>query len=110
MAITVNIPDDADRVTLHGLTQWDYGETLMVYGNLPSKVEVHFGYPGLREALVVSVNTSASSISVPIPDVCLEQAGDVTVWLYEVGSTYGRTLYTLTLPIIPRLRPAARHD
>lgn len=107
MPIIATFSAAALDITVNGLHQWDYGQQLEIRaGGLPVVVEVHFSYPGAREAIVRSCNAASGVVTVAIPDVCLEQSGLVQVWVYEVGTTSGRTIRTVNLPIIPRPRPA----
>ena len=108
MAITATFPQGMTHQTVHGLHQWDYGRRLVIRDHsLPALVEVHFGYPGAREAVVRSCSAANGVASVSIPDTCLEQPACVTAWVYEAGETSGRTIRTVVLPIIARPRPAA---
>jgi hypothetical protein len=113
MNITAIFPEGQTHVTVNGLHQWDYGRTLTVKGlqdwddDPTEEVELHFGYQGIREAVVVRCDVQNDAATVSIPDVCLEQPSPVTVWVYKRSSGAGRTLRTVTLPIIARPRPAA---
>ena len=111
MAIIATFTDGLTSVKVHGLTQWDYGQTLELRDpTLPAVIEVHFAFPGLTEAIKRSCSAVSGVASVAIPDACLEQNAPVMAWVYEVGATSGRTIRTVVLPIEPRQRPAPYED
>lgn len=93
--------------TVHGLTQWDYGRKLEIgCADLPAIIEVHFACAGMKDAIVRVGSAVSGSVVVTIPDICLEQAGPITAWVYCVDDDGGRTELTLTLPVIARARPS----
>lgn len=107
MSIKALFPAGLDAITVHGLHQWDYGQTLEIHDTaLPSLVEIHFACPGMSDAIVRPCAVVQGVATAAIPDLCLEQASPVQAWIYEIGDTSGRTIRTLTLPIMSRPRPA----
>ena len=107
MSIKAIVPQGATSITAHGLTQWDYGQTLEIAAEgIPAFVEVHFASPGMKEAVVRVGTTVSNVVTVPIPDQCLEQAAPVKAYIYAVEEASARTLCTITLPVVPRLKPA----
>ena len=107
MALKAIIPSGLSEITVNGLHQWDYGQTLEIHSaDLPTMVEVHFACAGMKEAVVHSCNAVEGVAEVPIPDRCLEQTAPIIAWVYAIGETSGVTIKTLTLTIIPRARPA----
>lgn len=107
MPIKVIIPQGQTEITVNGLHQWDYGQTIEIHSaDLPAMVEVHFACAGMTEAVVRSCTTVSGVATATIPDHCLEQTTPITAWVYEVKSgTSGYTSKTIILPIIPRTRP-----
>ena len=105
--IVATFPAGVDQITVNGLYQWDYGQTLEIHSSdLKNKVlEVHFACAGMNEAVVRSCNAVAGVVSAVIPDICMEQTKPIAAWVYEVGQTSGKTLKTVTLPVIARTRP-----
>lgn len=107
MALIANFPAGVTDITVHGLHQWDYGRTLDIKApDLPAVVEVHFAHRGMTEAVVRVCSTPNGVASAAIPDICLEQTQPIKAWVYYVGDTSGRTVLTVTLPVIARTRPA----
>lgn len=107
MSIKAYCPAGATEVTAHGLHQWDYGQTLEIeVEEAPAFAEVHFSCPGMKEAAVRVGTTVSNVLTVPIPDQCLEQYAPVKAYIYAVEETSARTLCTIILPIVPRLKPA----
>jgi hypothetical protein len=97
-----------DAITVHGLHQWDYGRSLKIsHPDLPAGLEVHFATAGSKEAIVHTVAGIVGEATVAIPNILLEQARPITAWVYRIGETLGKTLLTVTMPIMARPRPAA---
>lgn len=108
MAFKVVFPANTNMVTVSGLFQWDYGQTLEIEDNsLGSEVvEVHFACTNMSEAIVRSCSFSNGVGTVTIPDHCLEQATTITAWVYRIKDTTGYTYKTINLPIAARTRPS----
>lgn len=107
MAIKARIPTGEKHKRTEPLYQWDYGQTLEIEAdNLPSLVEVHFACQGMTEAVVHTCSAVNGVVTVAIPDRCLEQASEITAWVYEIDGTAGRTIYSISIPITARTRPA----
>ena len=106
MAIKATFPAGVSEITVNGLTQWDYGQTLEIMASdLPDLVEVHFACPGMNEAVVRVCSNTGSRVKASIPDECLAQTAPILAWIYAVEDTSGTTIKTIKLPIIPRTRP-----
>ena len=108
MSIQAIFPPGQTEITVNGLHQWDYGRQLEIRSDdLPAMVEIHFACQGMKDAPVRVCNAVSGVATVTIPDLCLEQTTPVTAWIYEVRTTSGKTIKTVTLPISARLRPPA---
>ena len=107
MAIKVQFPDGVSTVAAKGLFQWDYGQALEIEcAEIGSEVlEVHFACLNMTEAIVRVCTFSNGVGTVTIPDECLEQTSQITVWLYEVDGTQGHTIKTITISVTARTRP-----
>jgi hypothetical protein len=104
--IKATFPEGVTAMTVTGLTQWDYGQTLQIQASgLPALVEVHFACEGMNEAVVRSCAVTSGTLTAAIPDICLEQTSPVMAWVYLVGASSGITTLTVTLPVIARARP-----
>lgn len=111
MAIKARIPSGQNHYRTSAMWQWDYGQTLEIEAdNLPSIIEVHFACRDMTEAVVHTCSVVNGMATVPIPDRCLEQASEITAWVYEIDGTAGRTIYSVTIPITARTRPAHRES
>ena len=107
MAIKAKIPTGEKHIKTNPMWQWDYGQTLEIEAeNLPSLIEVHFACRDMTEAVVHTCSAVNGVATVAIPDRCLEQASEITAWVYEIDGTAGRTIYSVTIPITARTRPA----
>lgn len=108
MSIKAIFPAGVDALTVHGLHQWDYGQTLEIaHPDLPAVVEVHFAPVGVKEAVVRVVEAANGETEVSVPDALLEQSRPILAWVYVVGNTSGTTMLTVTMPLQARARPAA---
>jgi hypothetical protein len=108
MSIKAIFPAGVEALTVHGLHQWDYGQTLEItHPDLPAIIEVHFAPVGAQEAIVRVVSAAAGVAEVPVPDELLEQSRPVLAWVYLVGETSGTTMLTVTMPLQARARPTA---
>lgn len=111
MSIKINIPTGVTALAVHGLRQWDYGQTLEIHDDtLPAEIEVHFAHVGLREAVVVECSVENGVATAEIPDVLLEQDKPLTAWIYEKDGESGETTKTVTLYIEARAKPLATDE
>lgn len=107
MAIKVTIPEGQTHAKASDLYQWDYGQVLEIEApKLPTVLEVHFACREMSEAVIHTCSAVNNVASVVIPDQCLENASEITAWVYEIDGTAGRTLYRITIPVIARTRPS----
>lgn len=108
MSIKAEFSQGETALTVHGLHQWDYGQTLEIaHPDLPAILEVHFAAVGAQEAAVRVAAGVAGVAEVPIPDELLEQSRPILAWVYFIEETSGTTALTVTLPIMTRARPKA---
>ena len=112
MAIKVSFPSDTDSVTVRGLYQWDYGQTLeLELFDIGTEIaEVHFACEGMNEAIVRPCSFVNGLGSVTIPNHCLEQASTIKAWIYRTDGTQGHTTKMVSLPVNARTRPAKTQD
>ena len=106
MAIKVTLSSGITSAKTTSLFQWDYGQQLQIISDdLPPIVEVHFACKGMSEAVVMPCSITDGTGIVTIPDSCLEQSTDITAWVYSIDGTQGKTVKTITIPIVSRTRP-----
>lgn len=111
MALKITIPEGVTALAVHGLRQWDYGQTLEIHDTtLPAEIEVHFAHVGLREAVVRECNVVGGVATAEIPDVLLEQDKPLTAWIYEKDGESGETTKAITLHIEARAKPLATDE
>lgn len=107
MNLIAIIPSGQTEITVNGLHQWDYGQTLEIHSNdLSPIIEVHFACSGMTEAVVRSCSVSGGVTRASIPDRCIEQTTPIVAWVYCIDGTSARTVATIKLPIIARAKPA----
>lgn len=87
--------------TVYGLVQWDYGQILRIEynGTIPEGSEVNF-YQGLLSSL-----TYLHDLKAKIPDHMLQNAEDITAYVYIREPDSGETVLTIRLPVSARPRP-----
>lgn len=106
--IIATFPAGVAALTVHGLHQWDYGQSLKVScADLSGAFEVHFSNVVLKTAYIRSCSQGAS---VAIPDVLLQQPYDILAWVCEIGAGRSRALHTLRIPVTPRPRPENQEE
>lgn len=106
MSIKAIFPAGVTALTVNGLHQWDYGQQLeIVAPDLPAMVEVHFACLGMQSAEVRTCSAVSGTLLAAIPDLCLEQTAPIIAWVYAINGAEGATVKTITLPIIPRVKP-----
>lgn len=91
-----------NTTTAYGLTQWDYGQELVIECpdlDIPDGIEVNF-YQGR-----LSSTAYLKSKHVLIPDLMLQNAEDVTAYVYVRGESSGETILSIRLPIRDRPKP-----
>lgn len=109
--LIAKFPDGISEITVNGLHQWNYGQQLQIEASdLPALFEVHFAYPGIKDAIVRVCAAVNGVATVAIPDECLEQSRTIQAWIYEIKETAGKTTKTIRLNVIKRVRPAAGGD
>lgn len=95
-------PNGINTITVQGLTQWDYGQTLSISGiTLADGTQVHFGNKNRETAYVYAVANN----TVDIPDTLLQESQTIYAWIYVASATEGETIKTIILPVIARKRP-----
>lgn len=92
---------ESNTASCYGLTQWDYGQTLMILTDsmIPDGAEVQF-YQGLLS----STGITTGGI-VKIPDKMLQNTESITAYIYVRSETAGETILTAALKITARPRP-----
>lgn len=91
----------SSSTSVYGLTQWDYGQILHIdyNGTIPEGSEVNF-YQGLHSSLTYIHNLEAK-----IPNLMLQNAEDITAYVYIRYPDSGETVLTIRLPVAARPRP-----
>lgn len=111
MSLKIVFPADRASVTSSSLYQWDYGQILQIESaDLLPIVEVHFACIGMTEAIVRPCAVNNGLATVAIPDICLEHAGTIMAWVFEINGTEGMTRKTITIPVISRVKPSPGGD
>ena len=93
--------------TVYGLAQWDYGQTLQVYGlQLPDQGEVHLTEEfGSLAFTVRGIRQKDGCIAIEIPDILLQSGKNIIAHIYVCDDEQGETLRTILMPVKKRARP-----
>ena len=86
----------------YGLTQWDYGQELALECpdiDIPDGTEINF-YQGKLSSIDYLKNKHAM-----IPDIMLQNAGEITAYVYIRSPDSGETILSIQLPIRERPQP-----
>lgn len=90
------------------LTQWDINVTLQIpnFGYEIAPV-IHFAERHSKTALTVTSTLSDDTVSVVVPNILLLEphAFDMFVFLYDLDTDTGRTLYSIHMPVSPKAKP-----
>ena len=84
--------------------QWDRGQVLCVTGieDLPLTFQVHFA---VHRQGGSALQVDGIDGQVDIPNILLTFGRTIYAWIYLNDSASGETVYTITIPIIPRPMP-----
>ena len=84
----------------YGLMQWDYGQMLRIDGaDVPDGAEVNY-YQGLLSSVDYITNSMSR-----IPDRMLQNAAEITAYVYIRSPDAGETILTIKLRVEARPRP-----
>lgn len=107
--IDVKFEEGINDLTTENLYQWDTYQTLKISGiNFGSVTpKVHFANKKSTVALVVSgVFTDDGGVKVSIPNSLLTEKYDILAYVYTNTGLTGKTIKSITIPIISRLKPS----
>lgn len=98
---------DSNGDLLKRLYQWDHNQTITVQGlTIPPTPVFHFCNRKSEEALVVVPSSTTDGITVSIPNILLQEAEPISVYIYEETANDGsRTIHTIQIPVWPRQKP-----
>lgn len=88
--------------TAHGLTQWDYGQELVLECaglEIPDGTEINYYQGKLSSIAYLRSNHSM------IPDIMLQSAADITAYVYIRSPASGETVLSVKLPVRERPQP-----
>lgn len=86
------------------LYQWDLNQRLPIE-SYPAGTQVHFARANAEKALVVTAIAAGDEVYAPIPNILLQTAGELYVYIYPISGDEAHTDYRETLIVIPRAKP-----
>lgn len=104
--IKVYFEGNEESTRAYGLTQWDYGQQLKIYGveNLRT-AEVHFSAGEKETEISLGQIEEDGTISAMIPNKLLETGLEIRAYIYVATADSGETVRTVILPVQRRPRP-----
>ena len=105
--IRADFENNGHSISVPGLTQWDYGHVLEIYGlQYAISVEVHYAIRRQREDAIIDVpNVREGVIYSRIPDKLLESGEELCAYVYIADKDSGETVRTIVLPVKRRPKP-----
>ena len=102
--ITANFSGGRRKAKTAWRHQWDRGQVLCVTGidDLPLTFTAHFS---VHKEYGAAQPVEGIDGQVTIPDLWLTFGKTVYCWIYITDGESGETVYTITIPVIPRPMP-----
>lgn len=102
--ITANFSGGRRKAKTAWRHQWDHGQVLCVTGidDLPLTFTAHFS---VHKEYGAAQPVEGIDGQVTIPDLWLTFGKTVYCWIYITDGESGETVYTITIPVIPRPMP-----
>lgn len=102
--ITANFSGGRRKAKTAWRHQWDHGQVLCVTGieDLPLTFTAHFS---VHKEYGAAQPVEGIDGQVEIPDIWLTFGKQVYCWIYITDGESGETVYTITIPVIPRPMP-----
>ena len=107
--INVEFTNEINDIITENLYQWDTYQILKISGIDFGSVSprVHFANKKSQEALVIEAVLKADgSIEASIPNSLLTEKYDILAYIYTNTGLTSKTIKSITIPIIPRLKPS----
>lgn len=97
---------DVDGNILDHYTQWDSKQKLIVRGaDESSAPQFHFSNSFSKKSLVASSTITTSGIVTDVPDILLQSALPITVYMYYSNNDAGNSKYSIRIPVLPKKEP-----
>jgi len=105
--ITVLFTDTGVTYNNRALVQYDYNQVLQIQGiEISGTPQIHFARKGMEAIVKIpSVDTETGYITASVPNSILQYDGEMTVYLYSINASTGKTLQSITFLINPRQKP-----
>lgn len=102
---------DENGNMLNHFTQWDVGRKITIkntaFSELSEAPLVHFSNSDMQEALAaMSAFDNDQNVTVEVPNQILMNALPITIYLYVLKNTCGKTIYTVTIPVKSKKKPS----
>jgi hypothetical protein len=105
--ITVLFTDTGVAYNNRALTQYDYNQAIQFQGmEIAGNPQVHFARKGMEAIVKIpTIETETGYITTIIPNSILQYDGEMTVYLYSINASTGKTLQSITFYVNPRQKP-----
>lgn len=104
--INVGVTENGLNYRTESLTQWDTNQVLKISGvSYETTPAIHFANKKSDKALVVTPTLSSGVLTVEIPNLLLTYPYPITAYVYSYDNNSGKTDFSITIPVIPRIQP-----
>lgn len=105
--ITVLFTDTGAAYNNRAFTQYDYNQTLQIQGiEISGTPQIHFARKGMEAIVKIpTVEPDTGFITASVPNSILQYDGEMTVYLYSINASTGKTLQSITFFVNPRQKP-----
>jgi hypothetical protein len=106
----LDLYDESSNVLDH-FTQWDVGRQITIKNSLFSSLTeaplIHFANSQIKEALVAQSSfNDDGDVVVNIPNEILETALLITIYVYVLHDTVGKTVLQTVIPVVAKTKPS----
>lgn len=104
----IKVKIESGRYTVTPVYQWDKNHTLEIRGlSLPSVPEIHFANDIMDQTIARKpIMDNSGVITVEVPNSLFHRSLDINVYICIYEKLTRKTLYTLVIPVAPRVMPS----
>lgn len=97
---------DSNGTTISSLTQWDYNITLVIEeSGFTTAPMFHFAHEDSENTLPVQSILEDGKISVEVPNILLQEAKKILVYIFVKSGESGRTVEIIRIPVRDKAKP-----
>lgn len=97
---------DSNGTTISSLTQWDYNITLIIEeSGFTTAPMFHFAHEDSENTLPIQSVLEDGKISVEVPNILLQEAKKILVYIFVKSGESGRTVEIMRIPVRDKAKP-----